>query len=185
MLGIGLTGLMASFMSEMAGNVTAFNTVWTYAIYPTHIHPNAPDRHYLMVGRATTVVGVALSIAAAYYVQHYRNILDVLQLVFSFVNAPLFATFLVGMFWKRGTGHGAFWGLVSGTGAAMLTHGLTAAEGKGGWLGGVHTFPSTMAQNFWIAIFAWTSCFVVTIAVSLATRPRPEAELEGLVYGLT
>jgi len=185
MLGIGLTGLMASFMSGMAGNVTAFNTVFTYDIYQSYIHPNAPDRHYLTVGRMTTVVGVALSIGTAYLAQHYNNIMDLLQLVFGFVNAPLFATFLLGMFWKRSTGDGAFAGLLSGTAAAALTHGLTLAEGKGGWLGTVHTFPSTMAQNFWIAIMAWTTCFVVTIAVSLVTRPRPEADLKGLVYGLT
>jgi SSS family solute:Na+ symporter len=128
---------------------------------------------------------VGLSIAAAYFAQHYNNIMDVLQLVFGFVNAPLFATFLLGMFWKRATGHAAFFGLISGTTAAMLTHGLSIAEGKGGWLTVVHTFPSTMAQNFWIAIFAWTTCFLVTILVSLVTNPRPEAELEGLVYGLT
>ncbi len=185
MLGIGLTGLMASFMSGMAGNVTAFNTVWTYDIYQSYIRPNAPDRHYLTVGRMTTIVGVALSIGTAYLAQHYNNIMDLLQLVFGFVNAPLFATFLLGMFWKRSTGDGAFVGLLSGTVAAAFTHGLTIAEGKGGWLGSVHTFPSTMAQNFWIAIMAWTTCFLVTILVSLATRPRPERELEGLVYGLT
>jgi SSS family solute:Na+ symporter len=185
MLGIGLTGLMASFMSGMAGNVTAFNTVWTYDIYQTHIRPNAPDRHYLTVGRVTTVVGVALSIATAYLAQQYNNIMDLLQLVFGFVNAPLFATFLLGMFWKRSTGHGAFWGLVSGTTAAALAHGLTFAEEKGGWISKSYTISSSMAQNFWIAIWAWTACFVVTIVVSLMTRPRPEAELEGLVYGLT
>jgi SSS family solute:Na+ symporter len=185
MLGIGLTGLMASFMSGMAGNVTAFNTVFTYDIYQSYIHPNAPDRHYLTVGRMTTVAGVALSIGTAYLAQHYNNIMDLLQLVFGFVNAPLFATFLLGMFWKRSTGDGAFFGLISGTLAAAFTHGLTLAEGKGGWLGTVHTFPSTMAQNFWIAIMAWTTCFLVTIAVSLMTRPRPEADLKGLVYGLT
>jgi SSS family solute:Na+ symporter len=185
MLGIGLTGLMASFMSGMAGNVTAFNTVWTYDIYQTHIRPNAPDHHYLTVGRVTTIAGVALSIAAAYLAQRYNNIMDLLQLVFSFVNAPLFATFVLGMFWRRSTGHGAFTGLVSGTFAAALVHGLTVAEGKGGWLGSMHTFPSTMAQNFWIAIWAWSVCFVLTILVSLVTKPRPEAELEGLVYGLT
>jgi SSS family solute:Na+ symporter len=128
---------------------------------------------------------VALSIATAYLAQHYNNIMDLLQLVFGFVNAPLFATFLLGMFWKRATGHGAFCGLLGGTGAAALTHGLTMAEGKGGWIAALHTFPSVMAQNFWIAIFAWTSCFLITIAVSAATRPRPQNELSGLVYGLT
>ena len=185
MLGVGLTGLVASFMSGMAGNVTAFNTVWTYDIYQTYIRPNAPDRHYLHVGRATTVVGVLLSIGAAYVATRYDNIMDLLQLVFGFVNAPLFATFLLGMFWKRGTGHAAFSGLVTGTVAASLTWCLTVAEGKGGILGTVYTFPSAMAQSFWITLMAFTSCFLVTLVVSLATQPRPEKDLEGLVYGLT
>ncbi len=185
MLGIGLTALMASFMSGMAGNVTAFNTVWTYDIYQSYIKRDAPDSHYLWVGRATTVIGTLLSIATAYLATLYNNIMDLLQLVFGFVNAPLFATFLLGMFWKRATGHGAFTGLLAGTGAAALTHGLTLAEGKGAWIGQLHEFPSVMAQNFWIAIFAWTTCFLVTILVSLATRPRPVEELEGLVYGVT
>ncbi len=185
MLGIGLTALMASFMSGMAGNVTAFNTVWTYDIYQSYIKKDAPDSHYLWVGRATTVVGTLLSIGTAYLATLYNNIMDLLQLVFGFVNAPLFATFLLGMFWKRATGHGAFTGLLAGTGAAALTHGLTLAEDKGAWIAQLHEFPSVMAQNFWIAIFAWTTCFLVTILVSLATRPRPVAELEGLVYGVT
>jgi len=185
MLGVGLTGLMASFMSGMAGNVTAFNTVFTYDIYQSYIRPGAPDRHYLTVGRVTTVVGTLLSIGAAYLAASFNTINDFLQLVFSFVNAPLFATFLLGMFWKRATGHGAFFGLLSGTAAAALVHGLPVAEDKGGWIADVHHFPSPMAQNFWIAIFAWTTCFLMTILVSLATKPRPERELEGLVYGLT
>ncbi len=131
------------------------------------------------------MVGVLLSIGTAYLAQQFNSINDLLQLVFSFVNAPLFGTFLLGMFWKRTTGHGAFFGLLSGTAAAALTHGLTVAEGKGGWLGNVHEFPSAMAQNFWIAIVAWTTCFLITILVSLVTTPRPEKELHGLVYGLT
>ena len=185
MLGVGLTALMASFMSGMAGNVTAFNTVWTYDIYQSYIRKGAPDAHYLKVGRITTIVGTGLSIATAYVAQHYNNIMDILQLVFGFVNAPLFATFLLGMFWRRATGHGAFTGLLTGTGVAALTHGLTVAEYKGGWIAPLHQFPSTMAQNFYIAIFAWTSCFLVTILVSLLTTPRPPEQLQGLVYGLT
>jgi solute:Na+ symporter, SSS family len=185
MLGVGLTGLMASFMSGMAGNVTAFNTVWTYDIYQSYIKKDAPDRHYLNVGRITTVVGVLLSIGAAYVAQQYNNIMDLLQLVFGFVNAPLFATFLLGMFWKRSTAHGAFAGLVTGTSTAILTWCLTLAEGKGGVLGTLYTFPSSMAQSFWVALIAFTSCLVVSLVVSMATRPRPEAELEGLVYSLT
>jgi SSS family solute:Na+ symporter len=185
MLGVGLTALMASFMSGMAGNVTAFNTVFTYDIYQSYIRRGAPDKHYLFVGRITTIVGIALSIATAFLAQHYNNIMDLLQLVFGFVNAPLFATFLLGMFWRRATGHGAFIGLLSGTTAAALTHGLSIAEDKGGWIAPQVMFPSTMAQNFWIAIFAWSTCFIVTILVSLATKPKPAAELENLVYGLT
>src|SRR5258708_6917571 len=185
LMGLGLTALMASFMSGMAGNVTAFNTVFTYDLYQHYVRPGAPDRHYLTVGRMTTVGGIALSVAAAYMARGYNNILDVLQLVFSFVNPPLFATFLLGMFWKRTTGHGAFWGLLAGTIAAGATHGLTLAEAKGGWIGVIHEFPSTMAQNFWISIVAWTVCFIGTIAVSLATRARDESELRGLVYGLS
>jgi solute:Na+ symporter, SSS family len=184
MLGVGLTALMASFMSGMAGNVTAFNTVWTYDIYQSYIRKDAPDSHYLFVGRMTTIVGIILSIGAAYVARMYNNIMDLIQLVFGFVNAPLFATFLLGMFWKRTTGHGAFVGLVSGSLAGFLTHGLTVAEGKGGYLGDVSGFPSTMAQNFWVAIWSWTVCFVVTIVVSLMTRPKEERELEHLVYGM-
>jgi SSS family solute:Na+ symporter len=185
MLGVGITALMASFMSGMAGNVTAFNTVFTYDIYQSYIRKRASDRHYLTVGRVTTIAGTLISIATAYLARRYNNIMDLLQLVFGFVNAPLFATFLLGMFWKRATGAGAFFGLLAGTGAAALTHGLTVAENKGGWIAELYKFPSTMAQNFWIAIFAWSACFLVTLLVSLATKPRPEAELKGLVYGMT
>jgi SSS family solute:Na+ symporter len=137
------------------------------------------------VGRVTTIVGVLLSIGAAYIAHYYNNIMDLLQLVFGFVNAPLFATFLLGMFWKRSSANGAFFGLVSGTVAATLTWCLTVAEGKGGVLGVVHTFPSAMAQSFWIALLAFTSCLIVTFLVSMVTQPRPEKELEGLVYSLT
>jgi SSS family solute:Na+ symporter len=185
MLGVGITALMASFMSGMAGNVTAFNTVWTYDIYQSYIRRGASDKHYLRVARITTITGTALSLMTAYLAQHYNNIMDLLQLVFGFVNAPLFATFLLGMFWRRATGHGAFTGLLSGTCVAALTHGVTVAEHKGGWITILHEFPSTMAQNFWIAIWAWTACFLITILVSLVTTPRPPKELEGLVYGLT
>jgi solute:Na+ symporter, SSS family len=192
MLGLGLTALMASFMSGMAGNGTAFNTVWTYDIYQSYIRPGLSDHHYLWMGRMATVFGIGLSIGAAYVAAKFNNIMDLLQLVFAFVNAPLFVTFLLGMFWKRATGHGAFFGLLLGTAAAALHHGLTAPVGavtliKGGWLGTVlHQYPSEMAQNFWTAIFAWTTCFVMTIGISLATLQRHrEEELRGLVYSLT
>jgi solute:Na+ symporter, SSS family len=176
---------MASFMSGMAGNVTAFNTVFTYDLYQSYMRRNAPDSHYLAVGRVTTVLGVLLSVGTAYLATAFNNIMDFLQLVFGFVNGPLFATFLLGMFWKRTTGHGAFWGYLSGLVAAGLTLGLTVAEGKGGWIAPLHQFPSSMAQNFWIALIAWSACFVITILISLATKPKPAKELTNLVYGHT
>jgi SSS family solute:Na+ symporter len=190
MLGLGLTALLASFMSGMAGNVTAFNTVCTYDIYRAYIRTKADDDHYFRVAHFMTVFGVALSVGAAYFAAAFNNIMDILQLVFAFVNAPLFATFLLGMFWKRTTGHGAFFGLLSGITAAAIHQGLTIPEGsvpgiKGGWIAVVNTYSSEMAQNFWTAIFAWTTCFLVSIIVSLATKPRPDNELRGLVYSLT
>ena len=130
LLGLGLTALIACFMSGMAGNVTAFNTVWTYDIYQSYIAPKASDAHYLWMGRAATVAGVALSVGTAYVAMRFDNIMDMLQLVFGFVNAPLFATFLLGMFWQRTTGDGAFWGLVSGTAAAALHYLLTTRAGR-------------------------------------------------------
>ncbi|MFL5402286.1 MAG: sodium:solute symporter family transporter, partial [Gemmatimonadales bacterium] len=190
MLGLGLTALLASFMSGMAGNVTAFNTVWTYDIYQSHIRRGASDAHYLWMGRLATVGGILLAVAAAYVAGAFNNIMDLLQLVFAFVNAPLFATFALGMFWRRTTGHGAFAGLLAGTVAAAIHHGLTLPAGthpgvKGGYLGLLHVYPSELAQTFWTAITAWTTCFVVTILVSLATQPRPAEELRGLVYSMT
>ncbi|MGA7537861.1 MAG: sodium:solute symporter family protein [Steroidobacteraceae bacterium] len=190
MLGLGLTALMASFMTGMAGNVTAFNTVWTYDIYQAYIRHRASDKHYLGMGRIATVAGIGFSIAAAYAANRFNNIMDLLQLLFAFVNAPLFATFLLGMFWKRATGHGAFLGLLAGTGAAAVHHGLTLPAGsmsgiKGGWIAVLHLYPSQMAQNFWTAIYAFAVCFLVTVGVSLLTRPRPAGELTGLVYSLT
>jgi SSS family solute:Na+ symporter len=192
LLGLGMTALMASFMSGMAGNVTAFNTVWTYDIYQSYIRPGQSDKHYLWMGHMATIFGVLLSVAAAYAASKFNNIMDMLQLVFAFVNAPLFATFMLGMFWRRTTGHGAFLGLISGTAAAAVHHGLTLPVGapvgiKGGWIGPiVHNYPSEMAQNFWTAIFAWSVCFLVTILISSVTRrQKTDEELKGLVYSLT
>jgi solute:Na+ symporter, SSS family len=189
-LGLGLTALLASFMSGMAGNVTAFNTVWTYDIYQSYIRKNETDAHYLWMGRVATVGGILLSIGAAYTVTNFNNIMDALQMVFAFVNAPLFATFLAGMFWKRATGHAAFSGLLAGVLAGLGHIGLTLPVGegvsvKGGWLGVVHRYPSEMAQNFWTAIWAFMVCMIVTLVVSKLTKPREERELVGLVYSLT
>ncbi len=191
MLGLALTALLASFMSGMAGNVTAFNTVWTYDLYQAYMAPNKSDRHYFRMGQAITVVGILLSIACAYFAKQYNNAMDIIQLVFGFVNAPLFATFLLGMFWSRTTGTGAFLGLFAGIGSSALFHSLTLAAGnhpgiKGGYLHLVKVFPSEMAQNFWLASFAFIVCFVLTVVISLATkRTKTNEELKGLVYSLT
>jgi SSS family solute:Na+ symporter len=198
LLGLALTALLASFMSGMAGNVTAFNTVWTYDLYQAYFAPNKSDAHYLWMGRSITVVGILLSIAAAYFAAMYNNAMDVIQLVFGFVNAPLFATFLLGMFWARTTGTGAFLGLFGGIGGSAVFHALTTTGSnlddvgkvvngmKGGYLGVVSKFPSEMAQNFWLAAFAFSMCLVLTLGISLATkRTKTDEELKGLVYSLT
>jgi SSS family solute:Na+ symporter len=190
-LGLGLTGLMASFMSGMAGNVSAFNTVFTYDIYQSYIRPNKSDDHYLKVGKWTTVVGVLVSIITAYVARSFNNVMDFLQLVFAFINAPLFAAFLLGMFWKRTTGHAAFWGLIGGTIAAAIHQGLTLPAGatagvKGGYFGLVHTYGSEMAQNYWTAVYAFSTALVLTFVITLLTKKlKTDEELKGLVYSLT
>jgi SSS family solute:Na+ symporter len=195
-LGLGITALLASFMSGMAGNVSAFNTVWTYDIYQSYIRKRtrdaaADDRHYLTVGRIATIVGVLLSIASAYIASKFGNIMDFLQTIFSMINAPLFAVIFLGMFWKRTTGHAAFTGLLTGFIVALLHHGLTMPEGattffKGGWLGHLYTYPVEMAQNFWTAIIAFSVSAVVTVVLSFMTKQlKADDELRGLVYSLT
>jgi SSS family solute:Na+ symporter len=191
LLGLALTALLASFMSGMAGNVTAFNTIWTYDLYQAYISKNKSDAHYMWMGRAATVAGILISIACAYFAAMYNNAMDVIQLVFGFVNAPLFATFLLGMFWKRITATGAFWGLLLGTTTSAVFHALTLATGnapgvKGGYLGVLQSFPSEMAQNFWLASFAFLACLVLTTVLSLVTKQnKTDGELTGLVYSLT
>ena len=176
MLGVGLTAMLASFMSGMAGNITAFNTVWTYDIYKSYINKNASDKHYLTVGRVATGVGILISIATAYIVMGFPSIMDYMQLIFSFVNAPLFATFLLGMFWKRTSPWGAFTGLVCGTLAAGIQYVMSDVMH-------VITYASPMAGNFWRSFFAWVACFVITVIVTFFTKPKPIEELQGLVWG--
>src|ERR687886_200169 len=179
MLGLGLTALMAAFMSGMAGNVTAFNTVWTYDIYRSYIRPDEPDGHYVTVGRIATVVGVLLSIGTAYIVLAFESIMDYVQLLHGIFLAPLFGTFLLGMFWRRTTPWAGFAGLVSGTATGLVLWGLE--------LMGILQYGSPMAGNFWRAIWAWAICFGVSIIVSLLTSrsQKTDEELEGLVWGLT
>ena len=177
LLGIGLVALLAAFMSGMAGNVTAFNTIWTYDIYRAYLNRDATDRHYLNVSRYATIWGVLLSIAAAYVVTQFESIMDYVQTLLSFYTAPLFATFLLGMFWKRATPWGGFIGMVSGVATAGILYGME--------LGGGISFGSAMAGNFWRAWWAWVLCFAVTIFVSFLTTPKPDEELKGLVYSMT
>jgi SSS family solute:Na+ symporter len=191
LFGLALTALLASFMSGMAGNVTAFNTVFTYDLYQAYFVKGKSDRHYFLTGKVITVVGIILSMGAAYFAKQYDNAMDIIQLVFGFVNAPIFATFLLGMFWKRTTGTGAFLGLFGGIASSALFHSLTIAQGnlpgvKGGYVHVMQIFPSEMAQNFWLASFAFIVCFSLTVVISLATsRTKSDAELKGLVYSLT
>jgi solute:Na+ symporter, SSS family len=175
MLGIGLTAMLASFMSGMAGNITAFNTVWTYDIYKAYIKKTASDKHYLWMGRLATAVGIVVSIGTAYIVMGFASIMDYMQTIFTFFNAPLFATFLLGMFWKRTTPWGAFIGLLCGTLSAGILYGMMEMH--------ILSYASAQAGNFWRALIAWIVCFVVTILVSFFTKPKPVEELEGLVWG--
>jgi solute:Na+ symporter, SSS family len=195
-LGLGITALLASFMSGMAGNVSAFNTVWTYDIYQSYIRPvtgdkESDDQHYLMMGRLATIFGVVVSIGAAYLASLFGNIMDFLQTIFSMINAPLFAVIFLGMFWKRTTGHAAFTGLLAGFLVALVHHGLTFPVGadtlvKGGWIFRLHAYPVEMAQNFWTAIFAFSTSAIVTVVGSfLTTKVKTDDELRGLVYSLT
>lgn len=200
MLGLGLTALLASFMSGMAGNVTAFNTVFTFDIYQSYIAQNKSDKHYLWVGRVATAGGILVSILAAYLVMNFPTIMDYMQLIFSFFNAPLFATFALGMFWVRATPKAAFIGLVLGT-VATVGHYFFCELVKVGpeflpayfaplaplipLLKQPLSYPTVMAGNFWRAIFGFLVCFIITIVISLFTKPKRKRELIGLVWGLS
>lgn len=188
LVGLGITALLAGFMAGQAGNVSAFNTVWTYDIYKAVIKKDATDAHLVWVGRVTTIVGILLSVATAYVAMQFNTIMDYIQAIFSWVNAPLFATMLLGMFWKRTTSKGAFWGLICGMIVSFgiyigfkfnfvspaISMVLTLAEN-----------PSDMTRNLWQAVWGWIACFGVTILISLFTTPKTDAELVGLVKGLT
>ena len=176
LLGLGITALLASFMSGMAGNVTAFNTVWTFDIYQSYIAKNKSDSHYLWIGKAATAGGILISVGTAYLVMSHKSIMDYMQLIFTFFNAPLFATFFLGMFWKRTTGVGAFIGLLSGTVAAFI-HYVLAYQGK-------LVYKSEMISNFHGAVVAFTVCYIITIMVSYLTKPKAESELKNLCMGV-
>ena len=180
MLGIGLTAMLASFMSGMAGNITAFNTVWTYDIYKNYFAKDKSDHHYLVMGRIATAGGILISTFTAYLAAG-STIMDYMQTIFGFFNAPLFATFLLGMFWKRATPWGAFIGLCLGTLAAAVHYAMsTALPGQSAPM--LH-YTSAMAGNFWRAATAWIVCFFSTILISFFTKPKPLEELQGLCWG--
>jgi solute:Na+ symporter, SSS family len=176
MLGIAVTGLLAAFMAGVAANVSAFNTVVTYDLYQDYLRPDEDPAHYIRFGRIATVVGIAISVLTAFIAKGYENIMNYVQLLFSYFNAPLFATFIIGMFWRRATPWGGFAGLVTGTFGAFMTHQLYSR--------GTIEFRSDLAADFVGAIVAFVADAVVTVAVSLATRPKPVEELRGLVYGM-
>src|SRR6202041_3369549 len=181
LIGLGVTALIAGFMSGMARNVSAFSTVWTYDIYGAFLNKKATDRHYVAMGRWSTLIGVLVSVGTAYLVQHAASIMDYVQQLFSFFIAPLFGTVILGMLWKRATKEAGFWGLLAGTATSI-----------GLWLW-VKNDPSAlryvamspdakdMAENIYRALWAWIVCVLVTVVVSYMTKPRPVAELEGLV----
>jgi len=185
LLGLGITALIAGFMSGMAGNVSAFATVWTYDIYGALIRKDAPDAHYVRMGRWCTILGVLVSIGTAYLVMQFLSIMDYVQALFSFFIAPLFGTVLLGMLWKRATPAGGFWGLLAGT-LSSIGMWLWVRLDKGALAYiALSSQARDMAENMYRGLWCWLVCVIVTVAVSLATRPRPEAELRGLVYGLT
>jgi SSS family solute:Na+ symporter len=185
LLGLGVTALIAGFMSGMAGNVSAFATVWTYDIYRPYIHKSGTDKHYLLVGRWCTILGVIASIGTAYLVTHFKSIMDYMQALVSFFIAPLFATVILGMLWKRATAKGGFWGLLCGTLASVGMY--TAVVLHPELLRYVAVSPDAkpMAENLYRALWSWIICVVVTVVVSLFTKPKTAAELKNLVYGYT
>ena len=185
LLGLGVTALIAGFMSGMAGNVSAFTTVWTYDIYRALINKKASDSHYVSMGRWTTVVGVLISVGTAYLVMRSASIMDYVQALFSFFIAPLFGTVILGMLWKRATGPAAFWGLFLGTLSSIAMWASVKVNPAALAYVALSSHAKPMAQDMFQALWAFVICVVVTVAVSLVTKPKTDAELEGLVYGLT
>lgn len=188
LVGLGVTALLAGFMAGQAGNVSAFNTVWTYDLYRVLIRRDASDAHLVWVGRVTTVVGILLSVATAYVAMRFNTIMDYIQAIFSWVNAPLFATMLLGMFWRGATSAGAFFGLIAGMLASFSIFLGFKLDVFGPGVASVLCFseaPSDMARNLWQAWWAWVVCAGVTVAVSLVTPRKSDEDLRGLVKGLT
>ncbi len=185
LLGLGITALIAGFMSGMAGNVSAFTTVWTYDIYRALIKKDASDQHYVSMGRWCTVVGVAISIGTAYLVMDFKSIMDYVQALFSFFIAPLFATVLLGMLWKRASPAGGFWGLLAGTASSVGMWAWVKMDASALRYVALSPYARDMAENMYRALWSCLICAFVTVAISVVTKPKAEAELQGLVYGVT
>jgi SSS family solute:Na+ symporter len=185
LLGLGITALIAGFMSGMAGNVSAFTTVWTYDIYRALMNKSASDEHYVKMGRWTTILGVLISVGTAYLVMSFASIMDYVQALFSFFIAPLFGTVVLGMLWKRATGPGGFWGLLAGTLSSIGMWMWVKMDPSALRFVALSPHAKDMAENMYRALWSWIVCVVVTVLVSYMTQPKPESELNGLVYGAT
>jgi solute:Na+ symporter, SSS family len=185
LLGLGITALIAGFMSGMAGNVSAFSTVWTYDIYGALFKKNATDKHYVTMGRWSTVVGVLISIGTAYLVMQFLSIMDYVQALFSFFIAPLFGTVILGMLWKRATPAGGFLGLLAGTVSSIGMWAWVKVDPSALRYVALSSHAKDMAENMYRALWSWLVCVIVTVAVSLVTKPKPDSELNGLVMGVT
>jgi SSS family solute:Na+ symporter len=185
LLGLGITALIAGFMSGMAGNVSAFTTVWTYDIYRALINRNASDEHYVKMGRWTTIVGVLISVGAAYLVMSFQSIMDYVQALFSFFIAPLFGTVVLGMLWKRTSAAGGFWGLLAGTLSSIGMWAWVKVDPTALRYIALSPYARDMAENMYRALWSWIVCVVVTVVVSSMTKPKTDEELVGLVYGVT
>ena len=185
LMGLGITALIAGFMSGMAGNVSAFATVWTYDVYRAMIRKVASDEHFVKVGRWCTILGVAVSIGTAYLVMHFGSIMDYVQALFSFFIAPLFGTVLLGMLWKRTTAAGGFWGLLAGTVSSVGMYTWVKLDPTVLRYIALSDGASAMAENMFRALWSGLFCAIVTVLVSLVTKPKTDTELVGLVYGCT
>jgi len=185
LLGLGITALIAGFMSGMAGNVSAFTTVWTYDIYRALIKKDATDQHYVSMGRWATVVGVIISVGTAYLVMDFKSIMDYVQALFSFFIAPLFGTVILGMLWKRATSAGGFWGLLAGTLSSIGMWAWVKIDPSALRYIALSPNARDMAENMYRALWSWIVCVLVTVVVSMLTTPKSDSELNGLVYGVT
>jgi SSS family solute:Na+ symporter len=185
LLGLGITALIAGFMSGMAGNVTAFTTVWTYDIYRPLLNSKGTDHHYVNMGRWTTVIGVLISVGTAYLVMQFASIMDYVQALFSFFIAPLFGTVVLGMLWRRATGPGGFWGLLLGTASSISMWAWVKVDPSALRYVAMSPHAKALAQDMYQALWSFLVCVIVTVVVSLATKPKTDIELNGLVYGLT